>query len=94
MISGRALIPCFCAAAAASLEMGRIVPIYESAMQGKLASRWFRRIVRGVLEQFPVHDHGRMPEAIPAAIRARLQQRSPLIIVERVLLRWRLLVLL
>ena len=29
---------------AASLEVGRIVPIYESAGQGRLTSRWFRRI--------------------------------------------------
>jgi ATP-dependent DNA helicase RecG len=36
-------------ALAASLEVGRIVPIYESAAQGKLTSRWFRRVVRGAL---------------------------------------------
>src|SRR6266446_3471953 len=30
--------------AAASLEVGRIVPIYESAGQGRLTPRWFRRI--------------------------------------------------
>jgi ATP-dependent DNA helicase RecG len=33
------------AAAAESLEIGRIVPIYESAGHGKLSSRWFRRII-------------------------------------------------
>ena len=32
--------------AAASLEIGRIVPIYESTGQGKLTPRWFRRIIR------------------------------------------------
>ena len=34
--------------AAASLEVGRIVPIYESAGQGKLTARWFRRIIRSL----------------------------------------------
>ena len=29
-----------------SLEIGRIVPIYESAGQGKLTARWFRRVIR------------------------------------------------
>src|SRR6478672_1899602 len=33
-----------------SLEIGRIVPIYESAGQGRLTSRWFRRIIHGALE--------------------------------------------
>ena len=31
--------------AASSLEVGRIVPIYESAGQGRLTPRWFRRII-------------------------------------------------
>src|SRR5712692_8939721 len=30
---------------AASLEVGRIVPIYESTGQGRLTPRWFRRII-------------------------------------------------
>ncbi len=59
-------------AAAASLEIGRIVPIYESAGQGRLTSRWFRRIARGVLEQLPPADREKFPEAIPAVIRGRL----------------------
>ena len=33
-----------------SLEVGRIVPIYESAGQGRLTSRWFRRVIRTALE--------------------------------------------
>ena len=33
--------------AAASLEIGRIVPIYESTGQGKLTPRWFRRVIQG-----------------------------------------------
>jgi len=39
-----------------------IVPIYETAMQGKLSSRWFRRILRGVLESLSKE----LPDAIPA----------------------------
>src|SRR6201987_4491816 len=38
---------------AASLEVGRIVPIYESAGQGRLTARWFRRIIRHALENMP-----------------------------------------
>src|SRR5437868_5657037 len=53
--------------AAKSLETGRIVPIYESAATGKLTSRWFRRIIRSVLDELP-----EMPETIPAAVRKRL----------------------
>ena len=51
-----------------ALEVGRIVPIYESAMQGKLSSRWFRRILRGVLESLPKE----LPDAIPAVVRQRM----------------------
>jgi ATP-dependent DNA helicase RecG len=49
-----------------SLEIGRIVPIYEAA--GKLNARWFRRAIRTALEQMPRE----VSDAIPAAIRARL----------------------
>src|SRR5438034_3370384 len=35
---------------AQSLEIGRIVPIYESAGQGRLTSRWFRRAIHNALE--------------------------------------------
>src|SRR6267378_1994176 len=54
--------------AAASLEIGRIVPIYESTGQGKLTPRWFRRIIRWALDNLG-------PDAldpIPAAVRAHL----------------------
>jgi ATP-dependent DNA helicase RecG len=54
--------------AAASLEIGRIVPIYESAAAGKLTSRWFRRIVRRALENL----NPDLPDPIPAAVRAHL----------------------
>lgn len=52
---------------AASLEIGRIVPIYESAGQGKLTPRWFRRIIRTALDGL-TQD---LPEPIPASIRQR-----------------------
>jgi len=53
---------------ASSLEVGRIVPIYESAGQGRLTARWFRRIIRSALENLTAD----LPENIPAAVRARL----------------------
>jgi ATP-dependent DNA helicase RecG len=54
--------------AAESLEIGRIVPIYESAGQGKLTTRWFRRAIRTALENLTPE----LPESIPAAVRKRL----------------------
>ena len=59
--------------AAASLEVGRIVPIYESTGQGKLTPRWFRRIIRGALENL----NPNLSDAIPAAVRAHLSLVSP-----------------
>ncbi len=54
--------------AAASLEVGRIVPIYESAGQGKVTTRWFRRAIRTALEALTPD----IAETIPAAVRGRL----------------------
>jgi ATP-dependent DNA helicase RecG len=59
---------------AASLEVGRIVPIYESAGQGRLTARWFRRIIRHALENIPQT----LADPIPAAVRARMSLISPL----------------
>ncbi len=59
--------------AAASLEIGRIVPIYESTGQGKLTPRWFRRIIRGALENL----NPDLPDPIPVAVRAHLSLVSP-----------------
>jgi ATP-dependent DNA helicase RecG len=59
--------------AAESLEIGRIVPIYESTGQGKLTSRWFRRIIRKALEDITPQ----LPEGIPAAVRKRLSLLPP-----------------
>src|SRR5437763_3047093 len=58
-----------------SLEIGRIVPIYESAAQGKLTSRWFRRVIRQALEQFLPEKSPAvwsLPETLPVAVRQRL----------------------
>ena len=59
--------------AAESLEIGRIVPIYESAGQGKLTSRWFRRTIRRALEDLTPE----VMEGIPAAVRKRLNLLPP-----------------
>src|ERR1700723_4289819 len=58
---------------AASLEVGRIVPIYESAGQGRVTARWFRRVIRTALEDLTPD----LAETIPAAVRERLALVSP-----------------
>ena len=58
---------------AASLEVGRIVPIYESAGQGRLTARWFRRIIRSALETMPPN----LPDPLPAVVRSRRALISP-----------------
>src|SRR5438552_5333308 len=59
--------------AAASLEVGRIVPIYESAGQGRLTSRLFRRIIHAALENLSPE----LPDAIPTIVRRHLSLISP-----------------
>jgi ATP-dependent DNA helicase RecG len=59
--------------AADSLEIGRIVPIYETAGQGRLTSKWFRRAIHKTLENLPAE----LPEGIPSAIRKRLNLIAP-----------------
>jgi ATP-dependent DNA helicase RecG len=59
--------------AAASLEVGRIVPIYESAGQGRVTARWFRRIIRTALDDLTPE----LAETIPTAVRDRLALVSP-----------------
>ena len=51
-----------------SLEVGRIVPIYESAANTKLTSRWFRRIIHGALENLATQ----IPDGLPPALCRRL----------------------
>jgi len=58
---------------AASLEVGRIVPIYESAGQGRITPRWFRRIIHSALENLTPE----LPDPIPASVRSRLRLVSP-----------------
>src|ERR1700757_133945 len=57
--------------AAESLEIGRIVPIYEAI--GRLTPRWFRRIIRTALDNLTPD----LPEPIPAAVRSHLGLISP-----------------
>ena len=52
--------------AAESLEIGRIVPIYEAT--GRVTPRWFRRIIRTALENLTPE----LPDPIPAAVRSHL----------------------
>src|SRR5579863_2233768 len=59
--------------AAESLEVGRIVPIYESIGQGRLTPRWFRKVIRTALDNLAPD----LPEAIPAIVRSRVGLISP-----------------
>jgi ATP-dependent DNA helicase RecG len=59
--------------AAESLEVGRLVPIYESAGQGRLTPRWFRRAIRTALDNLAPE----LPDAIPAAVRSHMGLISP-----------------
>ncbi len=58
---------------ASSLEIGRIVPIYESAGQGRLTARWFRRIVRTALESLAPD----LQDPIPGVVRKHLSLIPP-----------------
>lgn len=57
--------------AAESLEIGRIVPIYEAT--GRVSARWFRRIIRTALENLTPE----LPDSIPAMVRAHLGLIAP-----------------
>jgi ATP-dependent DNA helicase RecG len=58
---------------AVSLEVGRIVPIYEATGQGRLTSRWFRRVIHTALSNL----NPSLPEPIPEAVRRHLSLSSP-----------------
>src|SRR4029077_4744420 len=58
---------------AGCVEVGRIVPIYESTGQGRLTPRWFRRAIRTALDNLTPE----LPDPIPAAVRAHLGLISP-----------------
>jgi ATP-dependent DNA helicase RecG len=57
--------------AAESLEIGRIVPIYEAT--GRVTPRWFRRIIRTALDNLTPE----LSDSIPAAVRSHLGLISP-----------------
>src|SRR5512140_1609064 len=57
--------------AAESLEIGRIIPIYEAT--GRLTPRWFRRAIHTALENL----NSDLPDPIPAAVRSRMGLVSP-----------------
>jgi ATP-dependent DNA helicase RecG len=63
-----------------SLETGRIVPIYESAGQGRLTSRWFRGAIHRALESLTPE----LPEIIPAVVRERLNLLPPRLALSKV----------
>ncbi len=50
------------------LEVGRITPVYESLGGSRLASRWQRKVIFGLLESM----RGAVPECLPRAMLARL----------------------
>lgn len=54
--------------AATSLEIGRIVPIYESAGHGRITARWFRRVIHAVLGDLAAE----LTDPIPTAVRSRM----------------------
>jgi ATP-dependent DNA helicase RecG len=58
---------------ASSLEVGRIVPIYESAGQGRVTARWFRRIIHTALKNLTPD----LPDDIPASVRSRMALIPP-----------------
>ncbi|HXJ90904.1 MAG TPA: ATP-dependent DNA helicase RecG [Candidatus Binatia bacterium] len=57
--------------AAESLEVGRIVPIYEAV--GKFTTKWLRRIIRTALENLTPD----LSDSIPPAVRSHLGLVSP-----------------
>ncbi|HEX4021403.1 MAG TPA: ATP-dependent DNA helicase RecG [Acidobacteriaceae bacterium] len=51
------------------LEVGRIVPVYESLGGARLSSRWLRRVIYRILEDLG----NRIPETLPSVLCERLQ---------------------
>ncbi|HVW76269.1 MAG TPA: ATP-dependent DNA helicase RecG [Alloacidobacterium sp.] len=54
------------------LEVGRIVPVYESLGGNKLTTRWLRRIVYNLLHELG----GNVPESLPQSLVERLELPS------------------
>jgi len=67
-------------AAKQSLEVGRIVPIYESAGSGKLTPRWFRRTIRTALDAIAPD----LADPIPLRVRERMALISPSLALRQV----------
>lgn len=65
--------------AAASIEIGRIVPIYESAADRKLTSKWFRRVIRGALEQVAPENSSQLSDTLPDTIPLAIKKRRALL---------------
>ena len=57
------------AAGIESLEVGRIVPIYEAMASGKLTSRWFRRVIHTALGNLKAD----IADGLPPSLCRRLQ---------------------
>jgi ATP-dependent DNA helicase RecG len=61
------------------LEMGRIVPVYESLggttpWGAKLTSRWLRRVLWGIFEELEeARVESKLPETLPSTLRERLK---------------------
>ncbi len=55
-----------------SLEMGRIVPVYETLGGSRLNTRWLRRVIWNLLTELA----GTIPETLPKALCARLKLPS------------------
>ena len=66
------------------LEMGRIVPVYETLggttpWGAKLGSRWLRRVLWGIFEELEeTHLDSKLADTLPAAMRSRLKLPSRL----------------
>ncbi len=61
----------------AMLEVGRIVPVYESlggttAWGAKLGSKWLRRVIWSLFEELGTGGGNAVPETLPEALRKRL----------------------
>jgi ATP-dependent DNA helicase RecG len=61
----------------AMLEVGRIVPVYESlggttAWGAKLGSKWLRRVIWSLFEELGTGGVDAVPETLPEALRKRL----------------------
>ena len=64
----------------AMLEVGRIVPVYESlggttAWGAKLGSKWLRRVIWGLFEELESSRRRRVAQAVPETLPEALCER-------------------